>query len=237
MSTYDYFYKSIEKGDVSKLGLRMMHFQNKHFFKTFQENINKDSKIKLLEIGPGNGFFAHVAKSKKEYAYECVEANGNIAQNLRKKGFEVTEAYVPPIETGKKYDIIFANQLLEHMNGRDEAIHLVKSAHDSLEEDGLVLFSCPEIYFQKFDFFQDYTHDFPTTAYRVRNLLEDNGFEVLDVVHYTFFVRGRLWCMLVEKIARIGYGLGLFHLLFGDKAYKVKISLLPSFYVLAKKYN
>src|SRR5688572_32644851 len=75
----------------------------------------------MLEIGPGHGTLAQQAVAAG-YRYRCIEASPILAEYLRKKGFEVTEAFTPPIQgDDRSADVVYDEQVLEHMSGIDGA--------------------------------------------------------------------------------------------------------------------
>jgi SAM-dependent methyltransferase len=80
-------------------------------------------------------------------------------------------------------DVVYADQVLEHMSGIDAAREFVAEAHRVLRPDGVFFVVVPD-YLKERTFFWDvdYTHNFVTTERRVRQLLYDGGFEVSEIV-------------------------------------------------------
>ena len=138
----------------------------------------------LLEVGPGHGTLAELAV-KAGWRYRGVEASGTLIAELRQKGLDIVEAWAPPIPgADASADVIYADQVLEHMSGIDAARALVAEARRVLRPDGTLFVVVPD-YLKERTFFWDvdYTHNFVTTERRVRQLLADGGFDVLRVVH------------------------------------------------------
>ena len=137
----------------------------------------------LLEIGPGEGSLAARAVAAG-WRYRCIEASPALAADLRARGLAVTESWAPPI-TGAdaSCDVVYADQVLEHMSGIDAARHLIAEALRVLRPGGRVFLVVPD-YLKERAFFWDidYTHNFVTTERRVRQLLYDGGFHVESVV-------------------------------------------------------
>ena len=136
----------------------------------------------MLEIGPGHGTLAQQAVAAG-YRYRCIEASPILADYLRKKGFEVTEAFTPPIPgDDRSADVVYADQVLEHMSGIDAARAFTAEALRSLKPGGVFFVVVPD-YLKERTFFWDvdYTHNFVTTERRVRQLFNDTGFEILHV--------------------------------------------------------
>ncbi len=80
-------------------------------------------------------------------------------------------------------DVVYADQVLEHMSGIDAAREFVAEARRILRSKGVLFVVVPD-YLKERQFFWDidYTHNFITTERRVRQLLYDGGFDITRVV-------------------------------------------------------
>ncbi len=137
----------------------------------------------MLEIGPGTGSLAAGAIAAG-WRYRAVEASTTLVDALRAKGLDVSQAWAPPIPTDDAcVDVVYADQVLEHMSGIDAAREFVAECHRTLRPQGVCFIVVPD-YLKERTFFWDvdYTHNFVTTERRVRQLLYDGGFEVERVV-------------------------------------------------------
>lgn len=138
---------------------------------------------RMLEIGPGQGGISVLARDAG-WSYSAIEPSAILADALRAQGFEVVQAFTPPIsaEDGS-IDVLYADQVLEHMSGIDAARALVAEARRVLRPRGIFFVVVPD-YLKERGFFWDidYTHNFITTERRVRQLLNDGGFEVAEMV-------------------------------------------------------
>ena len=138
---------------------------------------------RMLEIGPGQGTLAALAV-EAGWQYSAVEPSAILAEQLRARGLNVIEAFTPPIPAADaSVDVIYADQVLEHMSGIDAARALTAEARRALTAGGVFFVVVPD-YLKERGFFWDidYTHNFPTTERRVRQLLYDGGFEIERVV-------------------------------------------------------
>jgi hypothetical protein len=110
---------------------------------------------RMLEIGPGQGTLAALAV-EAGWHYAAVEPSAILADQLRARGLTVIEAFAPP---------------------------LTAEARRALTPGGVFFVVVPD-YLKERGFFWDidYTHNFPTTERRVRQLLYDGGFEIERVV-------------------------------------------------------
>ena len=137
----------------------------------------------LLEIGPGKGTLA-LAAVDAGWRYRAVEASPILIKDLRALGLDVIEGWAPPIRTGDaSADVVYADQVLEHMSGIDAAREFVAESLRVLRPGGVLFVVVPD-YLKERGFFWDvdYTHNFVTTERRVRQLISDGGFQVEHVV-------------------------------------------------------
>ena len=155
----------------------------------------------MLEIGPGQGGIALLAR-EAGWAYSAIEPSAVLATQLRSRGFDVLEAFTPPIPVADaSQDVLYADQVLEHMPGIDAARALVAEARRALRPGGLLFVVVPD-YLKERGFFWDidYTHNFITTERRVRQLLHDGGFEVLEMVRSIGLATGVLRDLLAGAV-------------------------------------
>jgi SAM-dependent methyltransferase len=137
----------------------------------------------FLEVGPGQGAIAELARAAG-YRYRAVEPSPVLAGGLRERGFDVEQAFTPPLPAADlSQDVVYADQVLEHMSGIDAARAWVAEALRVLRPGGLLFVVVPD-YLKERGFFWDidYTHNFITTERRMRQLLYDGGFEIGPMV-------------------------------------------------------
>ncbi len=137
----------------------------------------------VLEVGPGVGSLVDPMRLRG-WRYRAIEASPALAASLRGRGVEVIEAWVPPFPVSDACcDVLYADQVLEHMSGIDGARAFAAEAYRVLRPGGVVFIVVPD-YLKERGFFWDidYTHNFVTTERRVRQLLGDHGFGVERVV-------------------------------------------------------
>jgi SAM-dependent methyltransferase len=139
---------------------------------------------RMLEIGPGQGSLA-LAAIAAGWRYRAMEASKHLIEQLRtEKHLDVIEGWAPPIlADDASADVVYADQVLEHMSGIDAARAFVAEARRVLRPGGTLFVVVPD-YLKERTFFWDvdYTHNFVTTERRIRQLLYDEGFEILEVV-------------------------------------------------------
>ena len=137
----------------------------------------------FIEVGPGQGAIAELAR-EHGYRYRAIEPSPQLSAQLRERGFEVAEAFTPPFPyEDASADIVYADQVVEHMSGIDAARLWVSEAMRVLRPGGTLFVVVPD-YLKEREFFWDidYTHNFITTERRMRQLLYDGGFDVTRMV-------------------------------------------------------
>ena len=136
----------------------------------------------MVECGPGHGSLADQAVAAG-WRYTAIEASPILVDVLRKKNLKVIESWTPPIPVpDASADVVYADQILEHMSGIDAARQFTAEALRALRPGGIFFVVVPD-YLKERTFFWDvdYTHNFVTTERRVKQLLNDGGFTLLTV--------------------------------------------------------
>lgn len=234
MAKYNHFFQAQEY-QISPIGKKIIQSQNDFFLQLIETHTDKNlSDIDLLEIGPGKGYFGQACLSAG-INYQAIEENLDAVETLNNQGLHTIQSTVPPISTEKTYDVIFMNQVFEHMPSVKEAMSLMEETYNHLNEGGLIILGCPDILAQKEYFYSDYTHTYHTSIVRLTRFLSDFNFTPVYDKYYTFFFKGYLLTRLVTIIARLSAQLGILKLFFGKKEHKVLASLLPSFIIIGKR--
>ena len=93
----------------------------------------------MLEIGPGTGSLAAGAVAAG-WRYRAIDASDTLVDALRAKGLDVTLAWAPPIAAGDaSCDVVYADQVLEHMSGIDAARDFVAESLRALRQASAVV--------------------------------------------------------------------------------------------------
>jgi SAM-dependent methyltransferase len=174
------FYKSFSEKKLTTYGSARRGKIEQHRLSLLHKY--KPAPGEMFEIGPGHGTLAEQAVAAG-WRYTAIEASPILIDHLRKKGFKVIESWTPPIPIpDRSADVVYADQVLEHMSGIDAARHFTAEAFRSLKPGGVFFVVVPD-YLKERTFFWDvdYTHNFVTTERRVKQLFNDNGFDVLHV--------------------------------------------------------
>ncbi|PID56529.1 hypothetical protein CSB45_10905 [candidate division KSB3 bacterium] len=232
MGRYDYL-RSGDASTVTAIGKKIVAFQNTYFIH-LMETFSEASPIQALEIGLGQGFFAEACRARS-IDYTAIEANPLTARELSARGFKVCSEEVPPISISARFDVIFMNQVFEHVKHVDAASALIDTCCAHLKDKGLLIISSPDFLRWKEDFYHDYSHSYPTTLTRFSQLFFDHGLQLMYRNWYSSFLRGFWLTGAAAFLSRMCHRLGIFRVMFPEKAYKVHCSLLPSVIVVGQK--
>lgn len=176
----DTFYKSFSEKQLTTFGAGRRSRIDRHRLSLLQRFASPPGV--MFEIGPGHGTLGELAV-KAGWQYTAIEASPVLIDVLRRKGLHVIEAWTPPLPMADaSADVVYADQILEHMPGIDAARQFTAEAWRSLRSGGHFFVVVPN-YLQERAFFWDvdYTHNFVTTPRRMRQLLYDGGFEILQM--------------------------------------------------------
>jgi ubiquinone/menaquinone biosynthesis C-methylase UbiE len=236
------FYDHFTQGEKmpTKIGMSLVRIKNKRIFNILY-NLRNQKKINILEIGPGRGVFAETCV-KDDIEYTAIEINSTLANNLSKRGFNVINSKAPPIPIkANKFDIVYMNQVFEHMDNIEMAQNMIEESYRLLKKGGILCIISPDYLMWKEEFFNgDYTHNYVTTTKRLKDIYYDNGFRVVhmsytagpffgDVVTYFLGIFNRL---LIKPylIHLISFGL-----LSENRVYKIRTTLFRSFIIVGVK--
>jgi SAM-dependent methyltransferase len=176
----DKFYKSFSEKSLTTYGAGRRSRIEHHRLDLLQRF--KKAPGVFFEIGPGHGTLGELAVAAG-WQYTAVEASPLLQEVLKKKGLNFISAWTPPMPMKDgTADVVYADQVLEHMRGIDDARQFTAEALRSLKPGGIFFVVVPD-YLKERQFFWDvdYTHNFVTTERRIRQLFNDGGFEILHM--------------------------------------------------------
>ncbi len=137
----DYYNESSNNRTVINMFLKLL---GRYSLDQKQKNVLKymphDQKLKILDIGCGDGVFLHELDGEKFEKYG-VEIHKKGIELSRKRGLTVYDKGITEIDFGKKrFDVITLLHVLEHL---ENPISVFKKIHTILRDDGVLLFSTP----------------------------------------------------------------------------------------------
>jgi SAM-dependent methyltransferase len=98
----------------------------------------------MVEVGPGHGTLAEQAVTAG-WRYTAIEASRILIDVLRGKGLAVIESWAPPIPVpDASVDVVYADQVLEHMNGIEQARQFTAEALRVLRPGGVLYVVVPD---------------------------------------------------------------------------------------------
>lgn len=176
----DQFYKSFSEKSLTTYGAGRRSRIERHRLDLLHRF--RKAPGTFFEIGPGHGTLAELAVADG-WDYTAIEASPILMEVLRKKGLKVIDAWTPPMPMADgSADVVYADQVLEHMRGIDDARQFTAEALRSLKPGGMFFVVVPD-YLKERQFFWDvdYTHNFVTTERRIKQLFNDGGFHILHI--------------------------------------------------------
>ena len=134
-----------------------------------------DGHRRLLEFGPGHGWFAEVASSAG-WQYQFEDISRPVALSMQEKGFTLASP-----DEFNAFDVVWASHVLEHTNSPSDARRLIQEMKLRLRKGGLLVIVSPDFMSWGKHFFDvDATHGYPTTIRTVTQLMKDIGLEVVS---------------------------------------------------------
>jgi SAM-dependent methyltransferase len=221
----------------NSLGVRVKLWQARQMFALGVPKV-EGRQATVLEIGPGDGYIAEIASAQDDYY--AVEASVTIAESLRRRGYRVHQAFVPPLPADPvTIDACFALHVIEHMKGLEAAMEFVGAVRDRLSPKGRLIIATPDLSRWKTHFYDcDHTHVLPFTARSLRQLLGAAGMKVRYENLYVGPIFG-YWGVPFAWLASLLFTPTvddlLRRLLPGDIASRAFFTILPNLLVVAER--
>lgn len=237
MSFYKHFYN--QEAPTTAMGAKIVARENSYYLSLIRRYFHSKG-IAILEIGVGKGDFAKACSRAGTYDYTGIEANSEQAQHLQSLGYRVNAGLVPPISfPDNSFDLVFANQVIEHMPTGEAAINFIQEISRVLKPNGYVFIGAPDFFMYREGFYDnDYTHNFVTTVTRISQLLEDHDFKNIHQDYITLSLRGQFITGLISLVTRFAFWTGLPYLLFSrQRAHNIRYSMLRGFFIFARKLS
>jgi SAM-dependent methyltransferase len=198
---------------------------------------------KILEIGHGRGKFAdmlHALALPKSIQYFGIEANPSLAEAGIRKGYNVICTKSPPLPAGEQwsnFSCIYMAHVLEHFINYEVAATILTQISSALAPDGYFVLLFPDYTDYHDDYYNvDYSHEYPLTRRRVRDLLADTGFTVQSMRSMRACFRAPVSFLIfpLHCIIKLVCGI-LFDITGKDVFFKFKITFGRNILVLARK--
>lgn len=168
----DSYYSEYLERQPSKFGVKLLMWWHKRLL-TMAGVTPSSGHNRILEIGPGHGWFADVA-SKGGWIYKFVDISRPVIDAMTLRGYQHS-----PHSSSELFDVVWASHVLEHAQDPLVARELVESMKRRLHKGGVLVVIAPDYLSWKKNFFDvDATHGYPTTIRNVTQLMRDIGMTV-----------------------------------------------------------
>ncbi|MGL1903660.1 MAG: class I SAM-dependent methyltransferase [Fibrobacterales bacterium] len=173
MAKYDYYTKN-KTSSIIKI---INQSYRSRLWNTIKQKLPPEAKI--CEIGPGRGELASLITNTHSN-YTGIEESEH-ASFLLKDKFSIIHSSAPPLPLeDSSHDVCVLSHVLEHFPSVDSISSLYNEIHRILKPNGIILIATPNILDMKASFYDcDWTHQFPTSPYRLRRIAEDHNFTVI----------------------------------------------------------
>ena len=138
----------------------------------------------------------------------------------------------------KEFDCVYLSHVLEHFVSYPVVVDVVAGISSLLKQKGYMVIMVPDYLDWKEDFFNgDYTHSYVTTERRLRELVKDMDFEIVDVRHYRACYTFPQTLLVYPFHAIIKMFAGVLYNFFGslDILFKIKVTFARNILIVCKK--
>lgn len=159
---------------------------------------DKWNNANVCEIGSGRGSGYLAAKKLNLVNYLGVEPVPNPIQD-----YPIIAESLPKLQSIKNesFELVYSFHVLEHASGHSEALSWITEMKRILKVNGILLVSCPDIRdYRNFFWDCDWTHGYPVTPNRLRQLCDALDLEVLELTTYYFGLNSKVFILLVSFI-------------------------------------
>ena len=233
---HDAFFNHFSQSDTpTKAGARLVKATARKIFKYAEIAPGQN----VLEIGPGRGDFADICL-ERGIEYTAIEANRYMAESLEKRGAEVVREMVPPLPAlDKTFDAVVMLNVMEHMNGMQDALQITQQISNVLKPKGKFVICSPDYLNWRYNYFNcDFSHNYVTTRRRLKQLLINGGFSHTRNCHLCGTTTGCLCFLISGVFSRLPFG--LLNAMFSEskffyKLYKIQLTFMRKVLIIGQK--
>ena len=149
---------------------------------SYLDNYLSDNKsIRILDIGCGLGQTLGALKNRGYKNLEGIDISDEAVKICKKKGLKVSLKNIDDLE--KKYDFIFLNHVLEHIE-KKEVINILNKIKTFLSESGILYITVPNAQSNTGSYwaYEDFTHHTLYTSGSISFVLKSAGFDDIKFV-------------------------------------------------------
>ncbi len=228
------FYDNFAKKKPTKMGQYITYQEARNVLAIILSQWKFNRKPSLLEIGPGRGVFARVCQ-ENHISWTGADASFTLLNHLPQEMKKV-QTFAPPLPFKEQaFDIVFASNLLEHMNSAQNALRLIQEMRRVVAPGGLVCQRVPNAMAWGVHFWNgDYTHNFFTTPRTVTQLYIDAEIQIEKLVKLSGPITGR-YAKIAHLLATLipaGDGAGP---QLRQRLYSLKTTFLEGFLIIGRR--
>lgn len=134
-----------------------------------------DEKAAVLDVGAGACHFINHVRARERVAFD---ANPDVATNCA-PGVEFLRGDHPAVLAGRKFDVMFVSNFLEHLANGKEIISVLKGLHPLLSAGGRVIVLQPNFALLGAKYFDFVDHSAVLTDHSLREALEVSGYRII----------------------------------------------------------
>ncbi|MEW5760784.1 MAG: class I SAM-dependent methyltransferase [Candidatus Thermoplasmatota archaeon] len=152
----------------------------------YKHLLPKDKNCEILDVGCGMGHFLYYISKKgykNFYGIDISKEQVDICKRYVTENIELIDTFIFLKERKEKYDLIVANDFIEHIT-LEQALEFVKLCFNALKENGQLIIKTPNMSapFSNSVLYVDLTHRHGYTEHNLGQLLRFGSFE--DVSFY-----------------------------------------------------
>ncbi len=154
-----------------------------YFYKNYRKYLSSNKKIKILDIGCGNGLFLEFLKSMGYSNIEGIDLSTENIKICKSKGLKVEnkEAF-NFLKKSKGYDLIIMNDVIEHIK-KEKIISLLKLIKRKLNKNGALIIKTLNMSnpISLNTLYCDFTHEWGYTEKSIKQVCENANFTKIKV--------------------------------------------------------
>lgn len=240
MAFYDFWFNWDKYNRVSKLWWIFIRWRYEKILRKASSYLNNNSK-KILELWPWRWWLIDVALMNKieYYGIEWNKLNSIFLSEKYKWGIILKNYLFPPIEfDNETFDIIFMDQVFEHMKDIDTAENLLSEIKRVLKKWWILISIAPDyILWGKLFIDWDYTHKTFVTKNIMKQYIENAWFNLLYNSYISFFLTWFFFPTLLSLTIKVLYPVLFLLFRWNDylktKLIKFRLWALRSVYTIA----
>ena len=164
---------------------------------------DEHSVKRILEVGPGHGYFAKHCETNG-LIYEFCDTSPAVFSKMQKLGYS---GHLGPLSellpNIGKFDMVYMSHVLEHSPSWIDARQLLDDCNKVLKNQGKLVIVSPDVLNWKHEFWNvDWSHGYPTSIRNITQLCSDLGFTNIEAKHHrnasTSVIVRAVFCILAK---------------------------------------